>query len=58
MVEKNSGIHEGYCPFLGLEYEQCYTVQMTSQAIPKILKFCAGDYENCDVYTQLFQRAK
>jgi hypothetical protein len=42
-----------YCPFMSREYVQCHTTHMTSQAIPKVLKYCAGDYENCEVYKQL-----
>lgn len=41
-----------YCPLMSREYAQCHTTQMTSQAIPSVLRFCAGDYEACEIYQQ------
>jgi hypothetical protein len=53
MAEENSYERQGYCPFISRNHELCYIEQMTSQAIPKILKYCAGNYLNCEIYKRL-----
>jgi len=44
------------CPFVGKKYEECYITQMSSQAIPKVLKYCSGVYEECEIYGRLTKR--
>ncbi|MBI5075235.1 MAG: hypothetical protein HZB62_08760 [Nitrospirae bacterium] len=40
------------CPFLNSPFPDCYCSQLTSQATDKVIKYCVGTYEECDIYRQ------
>lgn len=38
------------CPFIKEPFEECYCSQMNSHATEKVVKYCGGNYEECDIY--------
>ena len=38
------------CGFLDKPFPECYCLHMSSRNIPKILKFCAGEFQSCLIY--------
>lgn len=38
------------CPYLLHPFSDCYCSQMNSQMTEKAVKFCGGDFKDCDVY--------
>jgi len=42
------------CPYLKEPFEECYCRHMSSQAAAKAIRFCGGDFAECDVYKQHF----
>jgi hypothetical protein len=41
------------CPFLVDPCEECYVVRMDSQAIEWAIRYCGGEYEQCEIYRRL-----
>ncbi len=40
------------CVFMEKPFPECYCLNISSQKIPKMLTFCAGEYTSCAVYRQ------
>ncbi len=40
------------CPYLRDPFEDCYCSQMNSQMAEKVIKFCGGNFEECDIYNK------
>ena len=38
------------CSYLTEPFPECYCKQLSSANIPKIIRFCAGDFKLCGVY--------
>ncbi|MBS1112582.1 MAG: hypothetical protein H6Q92_344 [Nitrospirae bacterium] len=38
------------CPFIKEPFEECYCSQMNSHASDKVITYCGGNYEECDIY--------
>jgi len=38
------------CPYLKDPFEDCYCSHMNSQITEKIIKFCGGNFEDCEIY--------
>jgi hypothetical protein len=38
------------CPHLGSPLADCYCSHMNSQMTEKTVKFCGGNYKECDIY--------
>lgn len=38
------------CPFVQSPLDDCFLTSMESQNIEKILDYCGGNYEQCDIY--------
>ena len=41
------------CPYLDAHLDRCYLHSITSGNIPRILQYCGGDYEACEVYQSM-----
>lgn len=42
--------NEDKCPHLGAPHAECYCSRMNSQMIEKVIKFCGGNFRECDIY--------
>ncbi|WP_305043954.1 hypothetical protein [Geoalkalibacter sp.] len=40
------------CPLVSAPREQCHCSKLTSQRIPLIVLYCAGNYAECDLYQE------
>ncbi len=40
------------CPYLKEPCEECYFHHMSSQAAEKAIRFCGGNFAQCDIYKQ------
>jgi len=38
------------CPYLNHPFADCYCSHMNSQMTEKAVKFCGGNFKECDVY--------
>jgi hypothetical protein len=47
-----SGTRE-QCPYLDAHLDRCYLRSITSGGIPRILQYCGGNYETCEVYQSM-----
>jgi len=43
------------CPFLRKPFEECYCSHMNSQSTEKMIKFCGGNFEECEIYKKHFK---
>ncbi|MDY0261430.1 MULTISPECIES: hypothetical protein [Syntrophotalea] len=41
------------CPLVKEEYEDCYFMKMTSSDIQKTVLFCAGNYQDCEIFKRI-----
>ena len=39
-----------HCVFISEPFPECYCMNINSTKIPKVLKYCAGDYTLCSIY--------
>lgn len=46
------------CPFIREPFDDCYCSQMSSQVSDKVIKFCGGNYEECDIYVKHLKERK
>ncbi len=42
------------CPFSSDPFDDCYVVEMQSQNIPDAIRYCGGDFEDCDIFKRRF----
>ncbi len=38
------------CPHIKEPFEECYCHHMSSQSVEKAVRFCGGNFEECDIY--------
>ncbi|NIA11818.1 MAG: hypothetical protein GWP10_19360 [Nitrospiraceae bacterium] len=48
----------GVCPFVASPSKDCYCVEMNSDRIRNVVKFCMGNYLECKIYRRLSGRQK
>lgn len=41
---------KNYCPYVRAPFNECYLCEMDSQTIEKAIAYCAGDYEQCEIF--------
>lgn len=44
------------CPFTNQPFADCAAKAITGASIPKITRFCMGDYALCPVYKKMHER--
>jgi hypothetical protein len=44
------------CPFLDGTCEECYVVNPTSETVGRVIFYCGGEYERCEIYRNLIAR--
>lgn len=44
------------CPFSEQPFTECAAKEITGASIPKITRYCMGDYSLCPVYKKKYER--
>jgi hypothetical protein len=45
-----------YCPLIKDPAPDCYCVEMNNSKINLVMRYCSGDYKQCDIYKRVFQQ--
>jgi hypothetical protein len=45
-----------YCPFIKDPHPDCYCLEINNSKINLVMRFCSGDYEQCDIYKRILQK--
>lgn len=60
--EKNKTIDQGngedlmtICPFVKKRYDKCYCVDMDSRKTSLAIRYCMGNFEQCEIYKKLLK---
>ncbi len=46
------------CPVLDNPEPDCYCLDMTSRKIPYAVRFCLGDFRECDIYQRVVKAGR
>lgn len=57
-IPKSQVVHmdrKGLCPFVGSSSEECFCTNTTSVKILSVIKFCMGNFEQCEIYKRFVE---